>query len=231
MNLLNRIPGWVVLGGVLTVLPARADRVVLANGHVLEGKVESREANEGAPLRLSLGAGWVEIPRDQVVRVEKAPAPWEVYAEKAKVLEPDDLEGHLALARWCRDRGLLRECRLECAVVLKLDADHAEARSLLGCDRGPASVRPAPAVAEAGDDDGEAEASDRPVERFEAPALTRRPCRTASVSPWRDDGYYPVRAGSIWYFPWGWVAGSPVILSTPLVGAAPCVPSCPPGCP
>ncbi len=198
--------------------PAWADRVTLTNGYVVEGKA----SEAGEALRVELRRGWVAFPRDRVASIEKAPTPWEVYAERTKGLAPGDVPGQLALARWCLDAGLPEEARRHRELALAADPECEEARLALGFHqekgrwvRNEPPPAPPPAVKTAGsDDEGEEE---RPLERFSTGSPPSRAHRYPVSSydgacyAYGAAGYYPVHPGSVWHFPWGTVYGSPLL--------------------
>jgi hypothetical protein len=199
--------------------PAWADRVTLTNGYTVEGKA----SEAGGVLRVELKRGWVEFPRDRVAKVEPAPTPWEVYADRVKGLASEDVPGQLAMARWCLEVSLPEEARCHHALAMAADPDCEEARFALGFRKEEGAwVREAPRqpdpprvveTAESGDDDEE---EGRPLERFfsgSLPSRTRRvPVSSYACYAYGAGGYYPVRPGSVWTFPWGTVYGSPLLL-------------------
>lgn len=128
---MRSLAGIIAAGGLLAVLAgaARADTVYLKNGARFEGAAEDR--GDTVVLRLQSGSS-VTIPKADVERIEKSPPPWEVYARRAAELKPGDAAGHLALARWCKDAGLLAQMRKELAAVIAAEPDNAEARAMLG---------------------------------------------------------------------------------------------------
>lgn len=83
-------------------------------------------------FRLLLEEGLeVVIPRSLVdewalIRPEK------VEYERLWPQTPPSVEGHWAMAQWCRDRSLLAERDRHLRQILELDPNHAEARRLLG---------------------------------------------------------------------------------------------------
>lgn len=198
---------------------AWADRVTLTNGYAVEGRV----SEAGDILRVELKRGWVEFAKERVAQVEKGPTPWEVYADRVKGLAPDDIPGQLAMARWCLGVNLPEEARRHHELAMAADPECPEARLALGFHKEEGRwVREAPRqpdppraleTAESGDD-GE---DDRPLERFFSGSLPSR-ARQYPVSSYHGyygygvGGYYPVRPGSVWHFPWGTVHGSSRIL-------------------
>ncbi|MHC4914582.1 MAG: tetratricopeptide repeat protein [Planctomycetota bacterium] len=111
---------------------ARADTVYLKNGSKFEGKI-TVEGDE-VIVRLENGSR-LPFPKDRVVRIERGPAPWEQYAEKAAAVKPGDAAGHLELAKWCRAKNLLKRARKHIDEVLKAEPDNAEAHGMLGHEK------------------------------------------------------------------------------------------------
>lgn len=107
---------------------ARGDVIYLRSGAKVEGKAEVRDD----VVVVHRGSGKFTYPRSMVVRIERAPTPEEVYAGKAKDLAGDDLDGHLELARWCREKGLATRMEAECEAVLAIEPEHEEAHRMLG---------------------------------------------------------------------------------------------------
>ena len=206
---------------LLVLVPsAWADRVTLTNGYVVEGKA----SEAGEVLRVELRRGWVELAKDTVARVEKGPTPWEVYADRVKGLAPEDVPGQLAMARWCLGASLPEEARRHRELAMAADPECEEARLALGFHKEEGRwVREAPRkpdpprlveTAESGDDEEEG----RPLERFFSGSLPSRTQRypvsfyhSYGCYGYGVGGYYPVRPGSVWTFPWGTVYGSPLI--------------------
>ena len=107
---------------------ARADRVVLAGGTVVEGKA----ARRGDQVVIQIESGEITLPRDAVVRIEKRESALDRYAALRAALRPGDLKGLLSLADHCRDHGLRAEEQRTLRDVLELDRDHEQARLRLG---------------------------------------------------------------------------------------------------
>lgn len=53
------------------------------------------------------------------------------YSEKSKAIAYGDHDARIELAKWCRQRGYIREMLTEIDYILEIDADHAAARALL----------------------------------------------------------------------------------------------------
>ena len=130
-----RFVGWCAALGLTAFVPqssAHADRVHLAGGSVIEGKV-SREADK---VVIALDSGSVRIDAASVVRIEKSETPADRISARRAGLPKDDIPGRLALANDCRDERLMQCERELLREVLALDPEHAEARARLGYVRG-----------------------------------------------------------------------------------------------
>jgi len=55
----------------------------------------------------------------------------DAYAEKSKAIAYGDHSARIELAKWCREKGFIREMLAEVGYVLDIDAEHASARALL----------------------------------------------------------------------------------------------------
>jgi hypothetical protein len=122
--------GLVVLSLGLTPALAELAKVHLKNGIVMRGDVELSESE--ALIRNA--AGVVCCPRAEVDRIEwleEAATVRANYMRRFWALKPDDVGGHFELARWLVERRFFDQGREQCAYVLKLDPDHAQARLLL----------------------------------------------------------------------------------------------------
>jgi hypothetical protein len=114
-------------GFILPALPVHADRVVFTDGSFYDGRVDIVDGM----VRLQVEKAQISYPIRLVERVE-----WgvrtveEEYAERAGDLAADDVEGHAALARWCRDRHLLASYRKELLAVGRADPLHPMAAAL-----------------------------------------------------------------------------------------------------
>jgi hypothetical protein len=109
---------------------ASADIIVLANGQRLEGSVVSKK--DGRVTFRTTSGITTTVDADRVLAVEERPTLRDVYRRMAAKVEPDDAEGHYALALWCRDRGLRDAATAELVETLHADPDHAAARKDLG---------------------------------------------------------------------------------------------------
>lgn len=112
----------------LLAAPALADEVELKNGNVLLGRV----TDLGDSIRLERKGGSIVIPKSEIRAIRRGKLPEEIYQERLSTLADDDLEGHLSLARWCREQKLDDEAAGEFRRVLSIDPDQPEARISLG---------------------------------------------------------------------------------------------------
>lgn len=107
---------------------SRADRLVLSGGDVIEGRVI---AEESGLLRVAMLAGILEVPANAVTRRMRERSSLEDY-EALSEARGQGVQGHVALARWCRDRGFLFAARSHALAAVRLEPAHTEARLLAG---------------------------------------------------------------------------------------------------
>lgn len=107
---------------------ARADRVHLKGGTVIEGKVTTL----GDKVLVQLESGQISLPATSVERIEESVSALERVEHKLKQLKPSDEKGLLKLANECRDQDLPDSERKVLRKLLELDPDHPEARARLG---------------------------------------------------------------------------------------------------
>jgi hypothetical protein len=102
-------------------LPAAADTVHLRNGRDYEGVIADRTA-EGVRIRLAFG--YIVIPDDQVLSIDKEASPLAEYLErKAALLASPDARAAewLALARWAKSNDLAQGVREAAEIAAELD--------------------------------------------------------------------------------------------------------------
>ena len=116
---------------LLCALAAPADEVELTTGAVVEGRVEDL----GESIRVTRPGLSVVYPKHLVRRVTPKKTDEEVYDERSRALAEGDLQGRLALARWCLQRKLGPQAAREYRKVLDLDPENEEARTALGYRR------------------------------------------------------------------------------------------------
>jgi len=106
---------------------ARADRVLLVGGTVLEGKVTKKNGK----VIVQTEAGEVAVPADSVSRIEKSDTA-NGFEARYSALQPGDVQGRLDLADYCRSRDMRTRERKLLLEVIELDKDNQRARARLG---------------------------------------------------------------------------------------------------
>jgi hypothetical protein len=107
---------------------ARADRVFLVGGTVLDGKAERR----GGKVIVEGEAGTITLPADSVARIEKGETALSRFEAGYAALAPADVKGRLKLADFCRDNDMKSTERRMLLEVIAIDANNAPARARLG---------------------------------------------------------------------------------------------------
>ncbi len=105
---------------------ARADRVVLVGGTVLEGKTTTKNGK----VVVQTESGEVAVPADSVSRIEKSES--NGFEARYAALQPGDVQGRLDLADYCRSRDMRARERKLLLEVIDLDKDNQKARARLG---------------------------------------------------------------------------------------------------
>lgn len=107
---------------------ARADRLVLADGRVVEGTV----LLDGEQYRVASRFGESSVPVKDVKEWVKA-KPVEVeWRERAGALKADDHAGRAALAKWLKDAGRVEEASGIAEQVIAVDPENTVAHEVLG---------------------------------------------------------------------------------------------------
>ena len=130
---------WCVPALVLSALPCLADRVVMKTGAEITGVVVTEERSDtpapGTLVSVTVAlrhGGMITIKGEDVVRIDRdGKTAWQEYQERSDAAGFDDPEVRLELAKWCRERGLLREAAAELWIVLDLLPDDERAIALL----------------------------------------------------------------------------------------------------
>src|SRR6188508_472441 len=112
--------------------PARADRVHLRSGRVVEGDV--RDDGDAVVVKTRAGIE-ARLPRDQVLRIETV-APEAGAAERLAALDPQDLRAHLRLVRELEAAKDEAGVRLVRERILERWPDDPTTRRALGWVRG-----------------------------------------------------------------------------------------------
>lgn len=139
-------------------LAGRLGNVILKDGTRLRGDITESPTE----IIVRNSAGEVRLARDKVARIEYLAAPLPIeqdYEARRRVLAPSDVDGHYALAEWCRERRRYDLVKRQCEYVLSLQPDHPNAAMLLAeaeqktAEAGPDSdggkpIAPAPLMSE-----------------------------------------------------------------------------------
>lgn len=121
----------VLLGSALAVVfsgAARADRVQLVDGAVIEGEAR----REGDKVVIELDAGEITLAADEVARIDEGPSVLARLAALEATERRRGVPGWMALADFCRDEGLRTRELAFLERVIEREPDHAEARARLG---------------------------------------------------------------------------------------------------
>lgn len=114
------------LAFLVLVCLARADEVEMTDGRIIEGKVQDL----GHEVRITQGRNSITFPKSMVKKITYKPTKEEDYETRKK--EVKDKDGHLRLARWCKDVGLKDAAREQYLNVVESEPDNEEAREYLG---------------------------------------------------------------------------------------------------
>ncbi len=123
---------WLALAVCSLPLQARADRVHLVGGAVIEGDA----TRVGEKVLLEVQSGQLTLPVASVVRIEESETDVERVQKRLDKLRPDDVNGLLALASFCRDHDMRGRERELLQKVIAVAPDHPEARARLGYVKG-----------------------------------------------------------------------------------------------
>jgi len=125
-------PLVLVLGTLFAVASgsglARADKVFLSGGTVIEGKV-TRKADK---VVIEVESGEISVPAESVERIEKSASLVSRFEARYASMPPRDVKARLALADYCRDHDMRARERQLLLEVIELDPDNAAARERLG---------------------------------------------------------------------------------------------------
>ncbi len=132
---LRRLAPVLALAVALPLLiprPCLADRVILNDGRVWEGRILSRDDTS---IVIQTIGGPITLRQNDIQRIEPGKLPQDIYRERADALARDDLSGHFLLGLWCEKQGLRKEAHDHLSDVIGLDPDHEGARKALGYQR------------------------------------------------------------------------------------------------
>jgi len=124
---------WAMLAALLAMstklaLCAERGEVITKDGGVLRGEVTV----EGDQVRVNREGIVSVLSTDAVKEIRTASQIAEAYKRQLADLDDKDWAGHLKLAEWCLDRGMIDAAKERCGHVLTLDIENAEAKRILG---------------------------------------------------------------------------------------------------
>jgi hypothetical protein len=108
---------------------ASADEVFLVGGGRIVGEVVAKDADT---VVIEVSAGRVTLPARRVVRVASGTSALAVYRDRAARLQPDDLQGWLALGLWARNNDLITLANDAFARAIAIDPGNEMAQRALG---------------------------------------------------------------------------------------------------
>jgi hypothetical protein len=107
---------------------ARADRVFLKGGAVLDGKVTESDGK----VVVQVESGSLSFRKDEIDRIERGATQDERFEQQLAKIRPGDVAALLKLADFCRDHEMPAREREVLRKVIEADPNHAEARARLG---------------------------------------------------------------------------------------------------
>jgi hypothetical protein len=125
---MTRFLALLLVAPCVLALDARADRLVLKDGRVVEGVV----TKDGTSYRVASRFGEALVPEAEVAGWEKAPRLDAQWRERVAALKPDDHEGRADVARWLKEQGLVEEAQALAERVVRDDPENATAHEVLG---------------------------------------------------------------------------------------------------
>ncbi|MBI2923812.1 MAG: hypothetical protein HYY18_22370 [Planctomycetes bacterium] len=108
---------------------ASADRVLLRNKNVVEGRFVRKTADS---VTLESFDGSFTVNYADIQRWTKEKSTYEIYGERLSRLKEGDTDAVYALAKWCRDRRLWAQAKPLLESALKAKPGHKEATRDLG---------------------------------------------------------------------------------------------------
>lgn len=121
---------------LVTSLLATAEHIEvhLRSGSTVQGRLINQDdaallVETVVATRKGAMTAQVSYKRSDIASITVLPDPEEEYGRRAKTAT--DANGHVALARWCRDHGLIGRYREEAILAIGCAPDHAEAKALL----------------------------------------------------------------------------------------------------
>jgi hypothetical protein len=129
MGRLSRRAAIGLVTATLATATASSDEILLRSGGRVSGVVVER--TPGA-IVIETGPGRVTLPMGLVAKVVEGRSALEAYHERAAAIEPGDVDGWAALARWAGERDLVTQSREAWQRVLSADPSDREANAALG---------------------------------------------------------------------------------------------------
>jgi hypothetical protein len=114
---------------------ARADEVVLTNGHTIKGakKVDSKDPNKVA---FDVGGGRIELDKAMVSSINPSPSIFDEYEKRWNAIKGSKKASDYAdLARWARQNKLTQFVAPLCEQALKIEPDHEGCHKELGHEK------------------------------------------------------------------------------------------------
>lgn len=134
MSQLARLLGTLGVCWMLAVGVARADRVHLTDGAVIEGKA----TRQGDKVVIELESGLITLAASDVAKVESSKSAIQRFEELEAEHAKRGVAGLMFLADYCRDHELRARERTLLEKVIELQPDHEAARARLGFVKGEA---------------------------------------------------------------------------------------------
>jgi len=113
----------------LATATASSDEIFLRSGGRVSGVVVERNPRA---IAVETGPGRVTLPMALVAKVVEGRSALEAYHERAAAIEPGDVDGWAALARWAGERDLATQSLEAWRRVVSADPSHREANAALG---------------------------------------------------------------------------------------------------
>lgn len=110
---------------------AAADLIKLNSGGELRGKIVKSRTNRESVTLETLSGVEVTVSRDVIQFITPRSLSVEEYESELKKL-PSTVEAHWEMAKWCKQKALIKERETHLRKVIELDPNHKDARRQLG---------------------------------------------------------------------------------------------------